>query len=79
VCRGYAAIPAAHRATAGAPRFDSFCDSLVGAWLQAGDRKSFEVEEVMRSCGGAVQVRLCKCLRVMPASEHVQCLTCRNV
>ena len=32
VCRGYAAIPGAHRATAGAPRFDSFCDLLVGAW-----------------------------------------------
>src|SRR6056300_555443 len=52
-----------------APRFDTFCDNLVGSWKQVGDgvllsgrkdddnskQMGLTVEEVMRRCGGAVQ------------------------
>ena len=51
----YAIIPATQRAAAAAPRFDHFCDSILGQWHCTKDRRIFEVEEVMRSCGGAVQ------------------------
>jgi len=45
------------------PRFDAFCDSILGKWQQTPSSvcssswtiRSGEVEEVMRSCGGAVQ------------------------
>jgi len=42
------------------PRFDAFCGSIVGKWQQTSSSSSLmvrsgEVEEVMRSCGGAVQ------------------------
>ena len=48
-------VPAGLRAGAAAPRFDAFCDALVGPWVRSQDGRSFPVEEVMRSCGGAVQ------------------------
>ena len=48
-------VPAGLRAGAAAPRFDAFCDNLVGPWVRSQDGRSFPVEEVMRSCGGAVQ------------------------
>ena len=35
------------------PRFDVFCDKIVGSWQTPDGTQS--VEEVMRSCGGAVQ------------------------
>jgi len=39
------------------PRFDNFCDQVVGTWgipieSQSRTRIVGEVEEVMRSCGG---------------------------
>ena len=42
------------------PRFDTFADNIIGPWEDSFDgsntnRKRGEVEEVMRSCGGAVQ------------------------
>jgi len=42
------------------PRFDTFVDNIIGPWEDSFDgsntnRKRGEVEEVMRSCGGAVQ------------------------
>ncbi len=40
------------------PRFDNFCEQIVGAWGTPVDSHTLflgEVEEVMRSCGGAVQ------------------------
>ena len=45
------------------PRFDNFLDSILGTWRPIGssdkarsnDVTSGSVEEVMRSCGGAVQ------------------------
>lgn len=42
------------------PRFDEFAESIVGPWVsisQSVDEKAsrYDVEEVMRSCGGAVQ------------------------
>jgi len=40
------------------PRFDNFCEQVVGSWGVAIDSEIEnvrEVEEVMRSCGGAVQ------------------------
>ncbi|VEU40890.1 unnamed protein product [Pseudo-nitzschia multistriata] len=40
------------------PRFDGFSERLVGGWTTtpyANDDSLVEVEEVMRSCGGAVQ------------------------
>ena len=40
------------------PRFDNFCEQVVGAWSIPSDPKPQlvgEIEEVMRSCGGAVQ------------------------
>ena len=51
----YAIIPATQRAAAAAPRFDHFCDSILGQWHCTKDQRNFEVEEIMRSCGGAVQ------------------------
>ena len=48
-------VPAGLRAGAAAPRFDAFCDNLVGPWVRIQDGRTFPVEEVMRSCGGAVQ------------------------
>jgi hypothetical protein len=51
-------VPAAERTSAAAPRFDTFCDALAGQWIPIhgdADDRSVEVEEVMRSCGGAVQ------------------------
>jgi hypothetical protein len=36
------------------PRFDVFCDKIVGSW-QRSDGTILAVDEVMRSCGGAVQ------------------------
>ncbi|KAI2494082.1 hypothetical protein MHU86_20441 [Fragilaria crotonensis] len=35
------------------PRFDVFCDKIVGLWQTS--RGSRTVEDVMRSCGGAIQ------------------------
>lgn len=37
------------------PRFDNFSDRLIGSWTRASDGAKQSVEEVMRSCGGAVQ------------------------
>lgn len=40
------------------PRFDNFCEQIVGAWnpsKSSGSCTARQVEEVMRSCGGAVQ------------------------
>mmetsp|Transcript_7772 Transcript_7772/g.14652 ORF Transcript_7772/g.14652 Transcript_7772/m.14652 type:complete len:314 (+) Transcript_7772:52-993(+) len=40
------------------PRFDNFCEQIVGAWnppKSPGSCTARQVEEVMRSCGGAVQ------------------------
>ena len=38
------------------PRFDEFASSTVGPWVtRASTTEKLEVEEVMRSCGGAVQ------------------------
>jgi len=42
------------------PRFDVFASSIVGEWVkpiqnEEDNTKKFEVEEVMRACGGAVQ------------------------
>ena len=36
------------------PRFDVFSESIVSSWHAPGDSQE-DVEEVMRSCGGAVQ------------------------
>lgn len=36
------------------PRFDVFCEQIVGSW-QTDKAAQSSVEEVMRSCGGAVQ------------------------
>ena len=38
-----------------APRFDVFCEKIVGSWQVGVDQEPRSVEEVMRSCGGAVQ------------------------
>lgn len=38
-----------------APRFDEFEEALVGTWYNAQTREKQQVEQVMRSCGGAVQ------------------------
>lgn len=35
------------------PRFDAFSERLIGTWFS--EEKKSEVQEVMRSCGGAVQ------------------------
>lgn len=37
------------------PRFDEFASRTVGPWFVAKDGSKHEVEEVMRSCGGAIQ------------------------
>jgi hypothetical protein len=43
------------------PRFDNFCEQIVGTWNPSKNSRSCitttsrQVEEVMRSCGGAVQ------------------------
>lgn len=41
------------------PRFDSFCEQIIGTWNPSSKNSESciarEVEEVMRSCGGAVQ------------------------
>lgn len=37
------------------PRFDEFSERLIGSWTKASDGTMASVEEVMRSCGGAVQ------------------------
>lgn len=38
------------------PRFDEFANCIVGPWVaRASPTEKLEVEEVMRSCGGAVQ------------------------
>ena len=37
------------------PRFDNFLDSILGSWKTDSDDTVRNVEEVMRSCGGAVQ------------------------
>eukprot|EP00977_Amphora_coffeiformis_P004265 scaffold898_cov168-Amphora_coffeaeformis.AAC.10 len=41
------------------PRFDEFAEHLVGPWynvmIDKDDHEVYQVEEVMRSCGGAVQ------------------------
>ena len=40
------------------PRFDVFSETLIGSWTPhstTGDEETRTVEEVMRSCGGAVQ------------------------
>jgi hypothetical protein len=36
------------------PRFDIFCDKIVGSW-KSPEGTPLDVDEVMRSCGGAVQ------------------------
>lgn len=38
-----------------APRFDHFAGSIVGSWVNNAVAKELTVEEVMRSCGGAIQ------------------------
>jgi hypothetical protein len=51
------------------PRFDNFCEEVVGAWgIPQKSQNLFigEVEEVMRSCGGAVQG-----IREVPQEVHV--------
>ena len=50
----FVVVPAAQRQPAAAPRFDTFCEQIVGRWVQR-DGAVFDVEEVMRACGGAVQ------------------------
>ena len=40
------------------PRFDNFCEQVIGTWGTSSNSKTKhvgDVEEVMRSCGGAVQ------------------------
>ncbi len=40
------------------PRFDNFCEQVIGAWgISSNSETKYvgDVEEVMRSCGGAVQ------------------------
>lgn len=43
LCRSYHVIPSLQRVSAGAPRFDSFCDSIVGRWVRKQDERLFEV------------------------------------
>lgn len=54
ISRAFVVVPAAQRQPAAAPRFDTFCEQIVGRWVQR-DGAVFDVEEVMRACGGAVQ------------------------
>jgi hypothetical protein len=56
-CHAFGVLPAAQRLSAAAPRFDAFCEQIVGRWVQPPETggASFDVTEVMRSCGGAVQ------------------------
>mmetsp|Transcript_15929 Transcript_15929/g.24125 ORF Transcript_15929/g.24125 Transcript_15929/m.24125 type:complete len:271 (-) Transcript_15929:228-1040(-) len=40
---------------AAAPRFDNFCDSIVASWHVPPTGETEPVDEVVRSCGGAIQ------------------------
>ena len=37
------------------PRFDRFCEPMIGSWHYDTNQDPYSVAEVMRSCGGAVQ------------------------
>ena len=55
-----------------APRFDTFAESIVGSWKYIHPNNDeitvSDVEEVMRSCGGAVQG-----IREIPLSNELRC------